>query len=251
MADQLPATLPPSAQAGGASGNEAVLYVTQKAVDPSLGITGLNTDPAVGTDLTTSTTAVAAAETPTSVTFTAPIGVALQAGEILTFSGVSLEVAADVLASATAVQFTRIPVNIPAGSTITYKPWAKVYVRGGDLPSFLLQANYATTNFDSGQVRLPSTPTVRDENIVSGAPLDDPAQNSLYRAGILDPTQNAKKIRGYTVFSPAVGGGRRNRSKGYMTVGSSLPGSGIDTVSAWTHSVSALGAPVESVKVLR
>jgi hypothetical protein len=135
-------------------------------------------------------------------------------------------------------------VNLPSGSSITYAGWAKVILRGGSLPSFLKQANFSTIDLDSGQIRLPSTPTVRDETIQSGGSVDDPAQWALLRAGLAPVSQSAKKTLGYCFFSPGVGSGPRIRLYGYMTVGSSSVDTAINTVSTWTHNVSALGDPV-------
>jgi hypothetical protein len=237
MPDVLRSSVGAIAQPGGVSSDTARLYITQRAVVPASGPTGLNTDPLGGVNITV-TTLAAASSSPVTLVVSA-LAEALFAGDVIeTPTGVALVVNANAAASATSLEVQRLPVAIPATTVLTFRKWCTYKVRG-ELPNMSGSPRTATQETNVGQLTVLSGETDQQQTLQVFDEIDSAFVNALERA-----SKDQNLYLAYMLFFPPIGGGRRKVITGYLQVGALNTPLGVNSISYYEYPIQRFGKPV-------
>ena len=237
MPDVLRSSISAISLPGGVSTDTARLYITQRFVNPSAGVTGLNTDPASGATITVGANATSSTS-PVTLTVSA-LSIAMKAGDVIrTAGGVNLIVNADAAASATSLQVKKLPVNLSTSDTLTFFHWVTTSVRGA-LPNFAGAARTATQDTSAGQLSVFSGENDQAQTIEVFDGINTGFVNALDRA-----SANQGSYLGYMLFFPAIGGDERKVITGYFSVGSQDIPLDVNGIARYVYNVQRFGKPV-------
>lgn len=222
-------------KAGGVSTDTAEIYITQRFVNPSIGVSGL------GTNVTITLGANAtASSSPVTLNLTGnPLSEAMQAGDVIeTAEGVFLEVNANAASGATSLQVKKLPVALNSGAVLTFKKWVAPAVRG-EIPNMAGTPRTASQDTNVGQLTVLSGETDQQQNLEVFDAIGSPFVNALDRA-----SRDQSAYLAYTLALPAIGGGERQVLTGFMQVGPGNHPLGVNQIARYVFPVTRYGKPV-------